>query len=185
MWLLVIGSLLFIAPGGWALSRARSEFAERGRLGVTTFVAALLAYVGHATVTLFAAWKSTWPVPIDPRMALLTGGLMAVVGGTLYIAGRIEFRSFRRTWGLDTGRLVTTGIYRFSRNPQTLGALLFLAGASLAGRSAVAALLVTLLGVASLIWLPVEEKVLEHLFGSEYRSYRNTVPRYLGLPRNF
>ncbi len=109
---------------------------------------------------------------------------MAVVGGTLYIAGRIEFRSFRRTWGLDTGRLVTTGIYRFSRNPQTLGALLFLAGTSLAGRSAVAAFLVTLLCVASLIWLPVEEETLEHLFGDEYRRYRNAVPRYLGLLRN-
>ncbi len=102
---------------------------------------------------------------------------MAIAGASLYMAARIEFRSFRRTWGLDNDRLVTTGIYRFSRNPQTLGAVLFLAGASLAGRSMVAALLVTLLWVASLIWLPVEEKVLEHLFGDEYRRYRDAEER--------
>ena len=184
MWLLVAGSGLFVAFGGWALLRARRELAERGRLGVKTFLAAFLAYVGHAAVTLFAAWKSTWTVPIDPRVALSTGSLMVVVGASLYMAARIEFRTFRRTWGLDNDRLVTTGIYRFSRNPQTLGAVLFLAGASLAGRSAVAVLLVTLLWVASLIWLPVEEKVLEHLFGDKYRRYRDTVPRYLGLPGN-
>ena len=183
MWLLVTGSGLLIASGGWALLRARREFDERGRLGVRTFLAAFLAYVGHAAVTLFAAWKSTWTVPIDPRVALSTGGLTAVVGVSLYMAARIEFRSFRRTWGLDNDRLVTTGIYRFSRNPQTLGAVLFLAGAGLAGRSAVALLLVTLLWVASLIWLPVEEKVLEHLFGDKYRRYRDTVPRTIGRRR--
>ncbi len=184
MWLLVTGSGLFVIFGGWALSKARRDFAERGRLGLNTFLAAFLAYVGHAAVTLLAAWKSTWTVPIDPPLALWTGGLMAVVGASLYMAARIKFRSFRRTWGLDNDRLVTTGIYRFSRNPQTLGAVIFLAGASLAGRSAVAVLLVTLLWVASLVWLPVEEKALEHLFGDKYRRYRDTVPRYLGLPRN-
>ncbi len=184
MWLLVTGAGLFIVSGGWALSRARRELEERGRLGWKTFLAALLAYVGHAAVTLFAAWNSTWTVPIDPRVALSTGCLIAVVGASLYMAARIEFRSFRRTWGLDSDRLVTTGIYRFSRNPQTMGAVLFLAGASLAGRSLVAVLLVTLLWVASLIWLPVEEKALEHLFGDEYRRYRDTVPRTVGLPRN-
>ncbi len=105
-------------------------------------------------------------------------------GAVLYIAARMEFGSFRRTWGLDNDRLVTTGIYRFSRNPQTLGAVLFLAGVSLAGRSMVAALLVALLWVASLIWIPVEEKALEHLFGDSYRRYRDTVPRTVGRPRN-
>lgn len=140
--------------------------------------------MGHAAATLLAAWNSTWTIPIDPRVALATGGLIAVVGASLYLAARIEFRSFRRTWGLENDRLVTTGIYRFSRNPQTLGALLFLVGAGLAGRSLVAALLVTLLWVASLIWLPVEEKVLEHLFGDPYRRYRDTVPRTVGRLRS-
>ena len=183
MWLLVAGAGLFIVSGGWALSRARREFEERGRLGWKTFLGAFLAYVGHAAATLWAAWSSTWTIPIDPRVALSTGGLIAVAGAILYMAARIEFRSFRRTWGLENDRLVTTGIYRFSRNPQTLGAVLFLAGASLAGRSMVAALLVTLLWVASLIWLPVEEKALERLFGDQYRCYRNTVPRTVGRRR--
>ena len=183
MWLLVTGAALFLISGGWALSRARREFEERGRLGWATFLGAFLAYSGHAAATLLAAWKSTWTLPIDPRVALATGGLIAVIGLSLYMAARIEFGSFRRTWGLDNDRLVTTGIYRFSRNPQTLGAVLFLAGAGLAGRSMVAALLVTLLWVASLIWLPVEEKALEHLFGDQYRRYRDTVPRTAGRRR--
>jgi len=32
--------------------------------------------------------------------------------------GLIEFRSFHRATGLDSSKLVTTGIYQYSRNPQ-------------------------------------------------------------------
>ena len=182
MWLLISGSLVFLLPGAWALRRATHELDERGRIAAETFVAAFVAYVGHAALTLLAAWNAAWPVPISQSVALVTGGLLALVGATIYMAGRLEFGSFRLTWGLETSRVVTTGIYRFTRNPQTVGSLLFLTGAGLLGRSGVALLLVTVPFVASLIWLPIEESILERKFGERYRRYRDSVPRYVGLP---
>ena len=182
MGLLIFGLLVFLLPGAWALGRAKHELDKRGRITAQTFIAAFVAYVGHAGITLLASWQSAWLLPVPRSVALLTGGLLAVVGATLYTAGRLRFGSFRLTWGLDTSRLVTTGIYRFSRNPQTVGSLLFLTGAGLVGRSGIALLLATVPALASLIWLPIEEGILERRFGDEYRRYRDRTPRYLGLP---
>jgi protein-S-isoprenylcysteine O-methyltransferase Ste14 len=35
----------------------------------------------------------------------------------------------------------------------------------------------------ALIQIPIEERQLEARFGATYLQYRNTVPRWLGLPR--
>ena len=183
LWLLISGSLVLVVPGVWVQRRARHEFEKHDRLSTQTFVVLFVALVGHAGITLLAAWNSMWPLPIDRRIGLLTGGVAAAVGATVYVAARVQFRSFRLTWGLDSSRLVTSGIYRLSRNPQTVGAVLFWTGTALLGGSGVALLLVTLLCLALLVWLPVEEQILERKFGQDYRHYRKGTPRFLGLPR--
>ena len=147
------------------------------------FVVLFVALVGYAGIMLLAAWSSMWLLPIDRRVALLAGGAAAAVGAAVYVAARVQFRSFRLTWGLDSTRLVTTGIYRFSRNPQTVGAALFWTGIALLGRSGVALLLAGLLWLAFLVWLPVEEQLLERTFGQDYRRYQGSTPRFLGLAR--
>ncbi|MEE8524909.1 MAG: isoprenylcysteine carboxylmethyltransferase family protein [Thermoanaerobaculia bacterium] len=183
MAILITGTLVFVLPGGWALRRARNELQEIGRIAPLTFLAAFIAYTGHATATLLAAWASAWPLPIPPRLAVSLGAVAAIIGIVLYLSARLRFRSFRLTWGLETSRLVTSGVYRFSRNPQTLGALLVLTGAAIAGNSGVALLLAALGWVGASIWVPTEEGILEKLFGEEYRQYRQRVPRYLGRRR--
>ncbi len=107
---------------------------------------------------------------------------MLIAGAALYLAARIRFRSFRLTWGLDTSCLITTGVYRISRNPQTLGAIIVLAGAALSGNCTVALLLSGVMLVGSMIWLPKEEEILQRRFGEQYRRYRKCVPRFFGWP---
>ncbi len=183
MWLLILGLVILVLPGVWVRQRASNEFEEHGRLSAQTFVVLFAVLVAYAGIMLLAAWNSMWLLPIDRRVALLTGGAAAAVGAAGYVAARVQFRSFRLTWGLDSSRLVTTGIYRFSRNPQTVGAVLFWTGTALLGRSGVALLLAGLLWLAFLAWLPVEEQILERTFGQDYRRYQRRTPRFLGLPR--
>ena len=178
-WLLA-GTLLLAVPGTWALVRARRELASRGRLRGRTAGLAFLAYAGHAGVTALAALQGVWPLPLDWRISGASGLLAISAGGLLFLAGRTEFGSFRRTWGLECDRLVTTGVYRYSRNPQTLGAIVLLLGMGLAGRSGVALLLACALGLAAVVWLPVEEGFLERRFGDEYRRYRARTWRLVG-----
>ena len=183
MWLLILGSVVLVLPGVWVRRRANHEFEAHGRLSTQTFVVLFVALAGYAGIMVLAAWNSMWLLPIDRRVALLTGGAAAAVGAAVYLAARVQFRSFRLTWGLDSSRLVTTGIYRFSRNPQTVGAVLFWTGTALLGRSGVALLLAGLLWLAFLVWLPVEEQLLERTFGQDYRRYQGRTPRFLGLAR--
>ncbi len=184
MWLLILGSAILILPGAWALMHAERDLVASARLGPTTFAAAFLAYVGHAVVTLIAAWGSVWPMPIGRTIAVVVGGTLAMFGGAVYLAARLQFRSFRLTWGLESSHLVTAGIYKYSRNPQVVGAVLFLLGVAVVGRSLVAVALVGLLCLSSLVWLPREERALEHIFGDEYRNYQAVTPRFLGILRS-
>ena len=48
------------------------------------------------------------------------------------------------------------------------------------GRSAL--LLTGVLVLATAVWLPIEERVLEQQFGEQYRRYRQETARFLGLP---
>lgn len=132
---------------------------------------------------LLAALDSIWPLPIDSLAALILGIMLIIAGLALLAAGMLEFRSWRRSCGQDASELVTTGVYRWSRNPQFLGCLLSLLGIALAGRSGLA---FALAGVASaiIIWytLRLAEPYLERLYGEAYRRYKSSTPRWIGRP---
>ena len=79
---------------------------------------------------------------------------------------------------------MTDGIYNWSRNPQSMGWALVLAGAGLVGRSGSTLVLAVLYWVSCLVWVPLEERVLQRRFGQTYDEYRRRVPRYVGIPRD-
>jgi protein-S-isoprenylcysteine O-methyltransferase Ste14 len=76
-------------------------------------------------------------------------------------------------------RLVTSGPYRFTRNPMYLGHLIFLAGLHLVTRSPVAAAVL----VHLVPWFDrraaEDERRLEERFGAPYATYRDRVPRWV------
>jgi protein-S-isoprenylcysteine O-methyltransferase Ste14 len=85
--------------------------------------------------------------------------------------------------GNPPDQLVTTGIYRYTRNPMYLGHLIFLSGLALVLRSPGFGVL---LGW-HLQWFDdraaEDERRLEEIFGATYAGYRETVPRWApGLP---
>ncbi|WP_087037045.1 methyltransferase family protein [Thermococcus litoralis] len=115
---------------------------EKGETLPTNVVVAVWAvYILHFVLILWASLGGFWEVPINTTVALIGGVVFAAVGFTIMLLGVLEFRSFKRMSGVDTSKLVTTGIYRYSRNPQNLGLLLVFLGISIAGRSLLALLL--------------------------------------------
>ena len=80
----------------------------------------------------------------------------------------------------QTRVLVTSGLYRFSRNPMYLGLLIVLAGWSVyLGNLAALALLPVFALVISCWQIRPEERVLEQKFGDEYLAYKRSVRRWL------
>jgi len=77
-------------------------------------------------------------------------------------------------------RLITSDIYRLTRNPMYLGIVLMLLGVAIATGSLpchVATLAFFL--VIDFVFCPFEEARLDELFGADYVRYRRAVRRWL------
>jgi protein-S-isoprenylcysteine O-methyltransferase Ste14 len=105
-----------------------------------------------------------------------------VVGVIIGTWAFIEF-PFRATIGLGD-RLITSGPYRYSRNPQYIGDSLLIVGYFIFSNSWMAGV-VGLLGVMLNLLAPfTEEPWLEAHFGSRYLDYKGQVARFIGRPKS-
>ncbi len=177
---ILLGTFFFVGVGLFAANRARRELAEVGRVTRPTFIASFIAYVGHGLTVLAAAYAGAIELPIPAALAWGSGLIVMAAGASFWILAHTQFRSFNMTWGLETQRLVTRGVYGVTRNPQVVGSVLFWIGAGLAGKSGAAILLALIELVAVNFWLPAEERALEARHGEAYARYRRRVPRWLG-----
>ncbi len=173
-----LAALLGIAVlvAGLALTYTRWEYRKHGKLtliGLTSLCAMLFVpnLVFHYTFSYEA-----------PSTALgFAGAVVAAVGLIVCLAGILQFRSFPKVFCLEPGELTVRGIYRFSRNPQYAGWLVFLLGWligdwSLWGLGALAVV------AASLhILVLIEEEHLRRVFSSRYDEFAAGVPRYFGF----
>jgi protein-S-isoprenylcysteine O-methyltransferase Ste14 len=121
-------------------------------------------------------------VPGVPRAAM--AAVLALIGFSIDVAGLISFRRAKTTINPmkpgTTSALVTSGIYRMSRNPMYVGLLFVLVAWAVYLPSAWA-----LLGPPAFILyinrfqIAPEERILEARFGGAYSDYKRTVRRWL------
>lgn len=127
---------------------------------------------------------------ISPEMGVFIPGRRAIywtllaVGLLVAVAGVWEFRRARTTVNpmrpANASALVTSGIYRFTRNPMYVGDVLILLAVvvffshpyGLAG----VALFIAWMG---LLQIPAEERALRERFGAAYDQYCSRVRRWL------
>lgn len=110
--------------------------------------------------------------------------MLTCVGLGVVGAGAIRFRHHDTTFNpMDPNKassMVTTGIYRFTRNPMYLGLALVLVGWAVYLESALALLLVPVFLVYMAYYQIIpEERILQSKFGSSYEEYSKTVRRWL------
>lgn len=140
-------------------------------------------------VLIFAAamWviaTLTTPQGAPRPLLLMVAGTMFVLGALFPVAGVIAFRRARTTVDPRTpeasSALVSSGIYRYSRNPMYVGFALWLLAWSIFLGSGWA-----LLGVVGFVLymnrfqIAPEERALRDLFGDTFRDYEQRVRRWL------
>lgn len=142
-------------------------------------VIALLAGIG-----MWAISRSTPLLAVPGNVRLLAAGTLALVGLVSAVAGVITFWRARTTIHphkpQETSALVSSGVYRLSRNPMYVGLLfalvawaVFLSSAwSLVGPFAF------VLYISRFQIIP-EERVLSAKFGETYAAYKSRVRRWL------
>ncbi len=80
----------------------------------------------------------------------------------------------------ESAVLVTTGVFRFSRNPMYLGFLLGLIGIGLLLGSLTPWVVIVVFAVLmDVLFIRIEEKMLEERFGQDFLEYRHRTRRWI------
>lgn len=179
-----VATLAVVLCGAYASWRVRRECIVDERLSVGTTILVWVVDFLHAGLMGYVAWHGLWPVSLPLGVALLVGSTLVVTGLEIVGAGIRALQSLSRMPGRDEDHLVTTWIYRWSRNPQNTGWILALTGVSVFRQSALALILVGLCIILIHAYLRfVEDPHLTRMFGPTYQQYRSRTPRYLGIRR--
>lgn len=161
------------------LSLMAHDVRHGGTLRRSTTAAMWLAYGSHAAITVRALIRPDGYLPV-PRRVAGAGWLAVGAGATLCGAGMGRFASLGEVEGTRHDALTTSGVYRWSRNPQYLGYLIGLGGAAVARRSLTATTATALIAAAYAAWIPVEEQQLSRIYGQRYLDYLRHVNRWWG-----
>lgn len=119
-----------------------------------------------------------WPWRVASGLAL------TIVGGAVALAGVLEFRRRRTTVNPTTpgaaSTVVSSGVYRRSRNPMYLGFLCALAGLAVyLSNAAAVGMIAFFVAYMNRYQIEPEERALLAKFGPEYAAYMASVRRWL------
>lgn len=115
------------------------------------------------------------PLNLIGLASIVCGLFLGVTGNSMFKRHGTTIKPFE-----ESSTLVTTGVFRFSRNPMYLGIVLILIGLGVVLGTAAPFIVLPVF-----VWLIVtrfiikEEAMLEAQFGDAYRDYKRHVRRWL------
>ena len=131
---------------------------------------------------LTSTYEAPLPFPLPWRRAIAFS--VCCAGLVIGLGGVVAFRRAKTTVNPITPEatttIVTSGLYRFSRNPMYLGLLLVLIGWAIFLSNLLAfALLPLFVLYMNRFQIIPEERVLSSKFAHQFRAYKKTVRRWI------
>jgi protein-S-isoprenylcysteine O-methyltransferase Ste14 len=171
IWLLIV---LFLEP---------LNIIPKGREEGDDFTAEFSNTQKHLLRSMHITYLLSIIYSIFVPLKLGTGWFYA--GIPIYLLGLI---SYAMVWvGFATtppDKLVTKGIYRYSRNPMQLSQVVIYLGVGIATASWVFLLLAAAYMIMPFLWVDAEERHCLRYYGNAYREYMNRTPRWIGIPKS-
>lgn len=135
-------------------------------------------------VLMWLASRVTAPIELPFAFRIGTVIAFALLGFCIDLTGLISFRRARTTINptrpMAASSLVSTGIYRYTRNPMYLGLLIELLAWAVFLSNVLALLLVPLFVLyINRFQIAPEERALAAIFGAEFAAYKGRVRRWL------
>lgn len=129
-------------------------------------------------VMLLPLWFPRWHFLAWPWT--MTGLAVLMPGMILMATAFFQFVRYRTTLRFDQpGKLITSGVYRRTRNPMYLGKFLALLGLAVLLGHALSLLIAPLhMMLINKLVVPKEEQLLEDTFGGIYQAYKARVGRW-------
>ena len=190
-----------IAMSAIVLHKVNRDYAKQGKLTNLTSFLQVFVFILHAQLFTCSYWNLSliraneylsvtyWlknaPEFSSSFASLIFGGCLAVTGIIILGFGFKGFESFERIDGRRADKLISEGIYRFTRNPQIVGYGLIVFSVPFIWNSLLALVtaLVYWLGIRKMVM--VEEAHLHKIFDLEYDEYCKRTPRYFGAFRRW
>jgi len=135
--------------------------------------ALLLQWAAHALLPVAVVVPGAWRI---------LGAIPIAVGIGVMVVSDKQFKAVSTPISpFDTpSTLVTTGPFRFSRNPMYLGMVLVLVGGALALGTLAPFLLPPMMAwVLATRFIAMEEAAMSDVFGADYDAYKSHVRRWL------
>jgi protein-S-isoprenylcysteine O-methyltransferase Ste14 len=134
------------------------------------------AMYGVARVLALGKFELVWQTPLA-MVLLVSGGLLLLVGAVSFVVAKTTINPMRPE---GASHLITTGIYRLSRNPIYLADVLLLAAwAVWLGSALNIVFLVVFVAYIQRFQILPEERALRQIFGENYTDYCSRVRRWL------
>lgn len=131
---------------------------------------------------LFLGVPLIWPGVTSPARWLV-GGFLIAAGEAIRLAGIAAAGTVTRRRSRNVQRLVTGGIFSWSRNPLYNGNFLIWIGfVVISGVLWFLPIAIALFAVEYSLIVRYEEGVLESIFGREYLDYKAETPRWIPRP---
>lgn len=134
-------------------------------------------------VLLGAALNWFYPAPFVPELLRwVVGGFLIFFGIAviLYCAGMFKKKGTNIEPWKKTSQIITSGVYRFSRNPIYLSFVIIGIGIGFAVNSIwIILMMIPLVLIISRFVIAKEERYLEAKFGKLYLSYKHKIRRWI------
>jgi protein-S-isoprenylcysteine O-methyltransferase Ste14 len=178
-----LSGILFLVGGGIILPIVRRDYLRRGGLSQPVAFLQLVVWFLYNMFLALAVWRDRWLYTSAYVPGNWFGGASLLLGLGLCLAGMAAFRSMTKVTGRQADRLVISGVYRWTRNPQYLGYGLVVLGFVLGYPSSTGWLALPAYALLVYATVRIEEEHLVQVFGEQYSAYCQRVPRFIGLPR--
>jgi protein-S-isoprenylcysteine O-methyltransferase Ste14 len=142
------------------------------------------AVTALVAVIMWGISRLTLPLEVPGLIRVVVAVVLVLTGACIGIAGVVAFRRGKTTINpmrpQTTSALISSGIYRFSRNPMYVGILFALVAWAIFLSSAWAMLgPVAFVLYINRFQIEPEECVLAGMFGAAYADYKSAVRRWL------
>jgi protein-S-isoprenylcysteine O-methyltransferase Ste14 len=173
-WILVIPILIiFFSDMRATASR------ESGKAGdfQTTRKENIIGYGFFLSMVVSGVYAVFLPLQLG-TIWLYSGLIICLFGMVFTIVAIMNFATSPKN------KVITTGLYRFTRNPTYIGLVLMQTGIGIACSSWLYLLLTAILMIMLNTGLPSEERFCLYRYGDSYREYMNRTPRWIGIPKS-
>jgi protein-S-isoprenylcysteine O-methyltransferase Ste14 len=128
---------------------------------------------------MVVSWVYAVFLPLQLGTVWLYSGLIICLFGMIFTS--VAILNFATS---PKDKVITKGLYRFTRNPTYIGIILMQIGLGIACSSWLYLLLTVALIILLNANLSAEERYCLYRFGDDYRKYKNITPRWIGIPKS-